>query len=150
MVAVVRVSQTDPRPPLRADAGIVDPNNGQAPIRATNAYIPGISGPSGGKGLVGGTPIPGGRSGPGGLQGPDGGVGDGDVGSACAMPIASPTALKPTPPATTAMATSCLSFSAHLSGLICVDLGVIIGTPGEMSLAGQAGQDPKNSGVVVI
>ena len=100
-------------------------------FRATNAYSPGISGP-GGKGVAG-VSIPGGRSGPGGLQGPDGGVGDGDVGSACAMPIASPTALKPTPPATTAMATSCLSFSAHLPGLICVGLGVIIGTPGEMS-----------------
>ena len=37
-----------------------------------------------------------------------------DVGSACAIPIPSPTALKPRLPDTTAMATSCLSFIAHL------------------------------------
>ena len=85
---------------------------GRQPFWATNAYVSGISGPSG-KGMEGGTSTPGGRSGPGGLEGRVG-AGDGDVGSACAMPIPCPTALKPRPPDTTAMATSCLSFSAHL------------------------------------
>jgi hypothetical protein len=86
------------------------------------AYKPGISGPHGTLG-AGGTPTPGGRAGPGGTEGPVGGAGvDGDVedaGSACAVPIPSPTALKPRPPATAAMATNCLSFSRHF---ICVGL----------------------------
>jgi hypothetical protein len=86
---------------------------GLEPFWATNAYVSGISGPSG-KGMEG-TSTPGGRSGPGGLEGRVG-AGDGDVGSACAMPIPSPTALKPRPPDTTAMATSCVSFSAHPAG----------------------------------
>jgi hypothetical protein len=76
------------------------------------AYESGNSGPSGY-----------GISGPGGLVGRtctfDGcvGVGDGDVGSACAMPIPSPMALKPRPPDTTAVATSCLYFSRASPGL---------------------------------
>ena len=74
------------------------------------AYESGNSGPSGY-----------GMSGPGGLVGRtctfDGcvGVGDGDVGTACAMPIPSPIALKPRPPDTTAMATSCLCFKPRIS-----------------------------------
>ena len=74
------------------------------------AYESGNSGPSGY-----------GISGPGGLVGRtctfDGcvGVGDGDVGTACAMPIPSPIALKPRPPDTTAMATSCLCFKPRIS-----------------------------------
>jgi hypothetical protein len=76
------------------------------------AYESGNSGPSGY-----------GMSGPGGLEGRtcafDGcvGVGDGDVGTACAMFIPSPMALKPRPPDTTAMATSCLCFSRASPGL---------------------------------
>jgi hypothetical protein len=42
------------------------------------------------------------------------GTGGGEVGSAFATPLASPMAGKPRPPTTIALATSCLSFIAHL------------------------------------
>jgi hypothetical protein len=76
------------------------------------AYESGNSGPNGY-----------GRSGPGGLEGCtcafDGcvGVGNGDVGTECAVPKPNPMALKPRPPDTTAMATNCLCFSRASPGL---------------------------------
>ena len=99
---------TRDREPLarRPAAPLPSLSEGSAP------YESGNSGPSGY-----------GMSGPGGLVGGtctfDGcvGVGDGDVGTACAMPIPSPMALKPRPPDNTAMATSCLCFSRVSPGL---------------------------------
>lgn len=72
-------------------------------------------------------PMPGpvaGAAGAPGAAGADGGAGTGggDGGSAIAVPIPSPTAVKPTPPTSIALAVNCLSFMGKSPRPVAVDV----------------------------
>jgi hypothetical protein len=70
-----------------------------------------MAGP-GAAGVFGAAGMPGTSDAPG--TGGGAGTGGGEGGSAFAVPIPSPTAVKPKPPANIALAMNCLSFIAHL------------------------------------